>query len=118
MFLNPSHQRAISLLSDARLNRDYTSKIIQAIALEKVDANALVLRYVRAAKPPLTEPDDIDAYSIALADTSLLEAWQYQRTFPEKDVVRTRIFRNVLHWCLSRQYEFFIISFSIAHFCH
>ncbi|KAI0087361.1 nuclear pore complex assembly-domain-containing protein [Irpex rosettiformis] len=92
---------AISLLSDARLNRDYTSKIIQTISLEKSNANALVLRYIRAAKPLLTEPDDIDAYSIALADSSLLEAWQYQRTFSEQDAIRTRIFRNILTWCLS-----------------
>lgn len=101
--LRPENQRAISLLSDARLNRDYTSKILQAIALEKEDANVLVLQYVRTAKPLLTEPDDVDAYSIALAESSLLEAWQYQRTFPEDEDVRPRIFRNIVGWCLKRE---------------
>ncbi|KAI0701359.1 nuclear pore complex assembly-domain-containing protein [Cytidiella melzeri] len=93
--------RAISLLSDARLIRDYTSKIIQAIGLEQNNANALVLQYIRAAKPLLTEPNDIDAYSIALAESSLLEAWQYQRTFSEAGAIRPRVLRNVLRWCLS-----------------
>lgn len=95
-------QRAVSLLADARLNRDYTSKIIQAISLD-ADPHPLILRYIRTAKPLLTEPDDIDAYSIALAESSLLEAWQYQRTYPEDSNARARLIRNILTWSLTRE---------------
>lgn len=92
--------RAVSLLSDARLNRDYPSKIIQALSLEE-NANELILRYVRTAKPLLTEPDDIDAYSIALTESSLMAAWNYQRTFPEGSAMRSRIIHNIFRWCLT-----------------
>ena len=51
-------QRAISNLSDPRLNRDYASKIMQAIDLE--NKPQLIVKYVRCAQPLLTEPDDID----------------------------------------------------------
>ena len=91
----------MSILSDARLNRDYPSKILQAISLTD-DANPLILRYVRTAKPVLTEPIDIDTYTIALAGSSLLEAWQFQRTFPEVSDTRPRLVQKILEWCLSR----------------
>ncbi|KIP12081.1 hypothetical protein PHLGIDRAFT_62558, partial [Phlebiopsis gigantea 11061_1 CR5-6] len=97
--------RAVALLSDARLNRDYPSKIIQALSLEQ-NSGELILRYIRTAKPLLTEPDDIDAYSIALAQSSLLEAWQYQRSFPEGSATRVRVLRNVLRWCLTRELSY------------
>ncbi|KAL4248555.1 hypothetical protein ABKN59_007840 [Abortiporus biennis] len=92
--------RAISILSDARLNRDYTSKIIQALSLSN-SRHDLIRQYVRTAKPLLTEPDDIDAYAIALAESSLMEAWLYQRTFPETDETRPRLIRKILTWCLT-----------------
>ncbi len=100
-------QRAVSLLSDARINRDYTSKILQAISLDS-DSQRLILKYIRTAKPLLTEPDDIDAYSIALAESSLFEAWQYQRTFADGTETRARLLRNILTWCLTRQYQLYM----------
>jgi len=91
---------AVSILSDARLNRDYASKILKVISLAQ-NPTPLILRYVRTAKPLLTEPEDIDKYAMALAETSFTEAWQYQRTFSEDSETRTRILRKVIHWCLS-----------------
>ncbi|TCD71901.1 hypothetical protein EIP91_000033 [Steccherinum ochraceum] len=91
--------RAITQLADARLNRDYTTKILQAISLSQ-KPNPLILRYVRTAKPILSEPDDIDMYTIALADSNLLEAWQYQQTFPEGEI-RTRLINKLLRWCFT-----------------
>ncbi|KAI0261672.1 nuclear pore complex assembly-domain-containing protein [Gloeopeniophorella convolvens] len=93
-------ERAVSLLCDVRLNRDYTSKIIQAISLSDI-STPLLLQYLRTAKPMLTEPDDMDTYILALARSSLADAWQYQRTFPEKGETRTRLARKVLEWILS-----------------
>ncbi|KXN92140.1 Protein ELYS, partial [Leucoagaricus sp. SymC.cos] len=90
----------VSILADARLNRDYTSKIIQAISLSQ-DASRLMRKYVRIAKPPLTEPDDIELYTLALADSSLLEAWQFQRTFHESNEIRPRLLQRILEWCVS-----------------
>ncbi|KAI9438604.1 nuclear pore complex assembly-domain-containing protein [Lactarius indigo] len=93
-------ERAVSLLCDVRLNRDYTSKIIQAISLSDAPTR-LLLQYLRTAKPMLTEPDDMDTYILALAEESLISAWQYQRAFPDKSEIRTRLARKVLFWCFS-----------------
>ena len=54
----------------------------------------------------LTEPDDLDTYILALAEESLISAWQYQRTFPDKSEIRTRLARKVLVWCFSREPHF------------
>ncbi|XP_006463398.1 hypothetical protein AGABI2DRAFT_120219 [Agaricus bisporus var. bisporus H97] len=92
--------RGVSILADARLNRDYASKILHAISLSS-DAHALIRRYVRTAKPPLMEPDDIELYALALAESSLLEAWQFQRTFHESNEVRPRLMQKLLEWCVA-----------------
>lgn len=96
-----AHQKAVSILSDVRLNRDYPSKILHAVSLSD-NANPLILKYVRTAKPPLLEPNNLDMYIIALAESSLLEAWQYQRTFAEANETRQRLVYRILEWCLSR----------------
>ena len=51
----------------------------------------------------LTEPDDMDMYILALAEDGFTYAWQYQRTFPEKSEIRTRLTRKVLEWCFTRK---------------
>jgi hypothetical protein len=50
----------------------------------------------------LTEPDDMDTYILALAEDSLINAWQYQRTFPDKSEIRSRLTKKVLEWCFTR----------------
>ncbi|EIW78486.1 hypothetical protein CONPUDRAFT_167488, partial [Coniophora puteana RWD-64-598 SS2] len=92
--------KAVSILCDARLNRDYSSKILQALALAP-NSSPLIVKYVRTAKPQLTEPDDIELYTLALAETSLPEAWRYQRSFPERSETRQRLIRKIIGWCLS-----------------
>ncbi|KAH7910278.1 nuclear pore complex assembly-domain-containing protein [Hygrophoropsis aurantiaca] len=92
--------KAVSILSDARLNRDYASKILQALSLSE-NPYPLIVKYVRTAKPQLTEPDDINLYTIALAEASLWQAWQYQRTFLENSDIRRRLINKILRWCLS-----------------
>ena len=101
----------MSILSDARLNRDYTSKVIQALSLSG-DSHTLIRRFISTVKPLLTEPDDIDAYTIALAESSLLEAWSYQRSFSEVSDTRKRLVRKILDWCLTREYFFNHLSTS------
>jgi hypothetical protein len=51
----------------------------------------------------LTEPDDMDMYILALAEDGFTYAWQYQRTFPDKSEIRTRLTRKVLEWCFTRK---------------
>ncbi|EDR03720.1 uncharacterized protein LACBIDRAFT_295169 [Laccaria bicolor S238N-H82] len=92
--------RAVTLLSDARLNRDYASKILQAISLTP-DPAPLIRRYVRTAKPSLTEPNDLIMYLVALAESSLLEAWTFQRTFHDKDFMRPKLFEKLLEWVVT-----------------
>lgn len=89
--------RAISNLSDPRLNRDYASKIMQAIDLE--NKPQLIVKYVRSAQPLLTEPDDIDLYTICLAEGSLLDAWQFVRTFHDR--TRARLLEKLLRWTVT-----------------
>ncbi|KAJ3806639.1 nuclear pore complex assembly-domain-containing protein [Lentinula aff. lateritia] len=93
---------AVSLLSDSRLNQDYSSKILQAISTASdIDPHALVVRYIRTAKPLLTEPDDLDLYLVALAHHGLFEAWNFQRSFSELSPTRSRLFKKMLEWCVS-----------------
>ncbi|KAF8556063.1 hypothetical protein OG21DRAFT_1437799 [Imleria badia] len=102
--------KAVSILSDARLNRDYVSKILQALALSASPASfasgtspattALIVKYVRTAKPLLTEPDDIDLYALSLAQLSFMDAWAYQKSFPEGSDTRERLLRKMIGWCL------------------
>ncbi|KAJ3927808.1 MAG: nuclear pore complex assembly-domain-containing protein [Lentinula lateritia] len=95
-------QIAVSLLSDSRLNQDYSSKILQAISTASdIDPHPLVVRYVRTAKPLLTEPDDLDLYLVALAHHGLFEAWNFQRSFSEVSPTRSRLFKKMLEWCVS-----------------
>lgn len=91
--------RAVSILADARLNRDYVSKILRAISLTP-ESTSLIVKYVRTAKPPLIEPADIDMYALALAESSLLEAWRFQRTFNETDPTRSRLLKKLIEWCI------------------
>ena len=96
-------KRAVALLSDARLNRDYASKIIHAISLSP-EAAPLIRRYVQTAKPLLVEALDIEYYALALADHSILDAWQFARTFNETDSTRKRLLRKIFEWIISRQF--------------
>ncbi|KAI0032871.1 nuclear pore complex assembly-domain-containing protein [Vararia minispora EC-137] len=93
--------RAIGLLSDARVHREYSSKVIQALSLAP-NPSPLIVRFVRTVKPALTEPGDIDAYLLALAETSFLEAWLYQRSFPDDDKMRGRLLQKIVEWCFVR----------------
>ena len=105
-------QKAVSILSDARLNRDYVSKILQALSLSSSPASfasgtspataALVVKYIRSAKPLLTEPDDIDLYALSLAQLSFMDAWTYQKSFPEESGTRERLLGKIVGWCLMR----------------
>ena len=103
-------QRAVAILSDCRLNRDHTSKILVALSVSP-DSEALIRRYVQTIKPPLVEPLDIEIYTLALADSSVLNAWQYTRSFSESDEMRPRLFKKVLEWAVTREvslYSYFL----------
>lgn len=90
------------MLADPRLRRDYISKIMQALS-QADNATELILKYVRTAKPALTQPDDIDLYTLALAESNFLEAWQFQRSFPDGNPIRPRLIGKILNWALSRE---------------
>ncbi|EIM89095.1 uncharacterized protein STEHIDRAFT_53382, partial [Stereum hirsutum FP-91666 SS1] len=113
-------QKAVSILSDVRLNRDYTSKILQALSLDP-SPYPLILRYVRTSKPLLTEPDDIERYTIALAESNIADAWNYQRTFPEETrgqdfpSMRSRLLRRIIWWCLERRRRLHFLSWTLDH---
>ena len=75
---------------------------MQAIS-HSPNSSPLILTYVRTAKPLLVEPDDIELYTFALLDASLLEAWQFQRSFAETDPTRQRLLKKIFDWCVTRK---------------
>jgi Nuclear pore complex assembly len=106
-------QRAVAILSDCRLNRDHTSKILVALSVSP-DSEALIRRYIQTVKPPLVEPLDIEMYTLALADLSVLDAWQYTRSFSESDEIRPRMLKKVLEWAVTR--ELSLYSYCVTDF--
>lgn len=53
---------------------------------------------MQTAKPLLVEPLDIECYALALADSSVMEAWRFTRTFSEADPMRARLLKRILEW--------------------
>lgn len=96
-------QGAIGLLSDARIVKDYTSKIIETLALS-AESGHLIRKFVRTCKPALREQSDLERYLIATAEFSMVEAWQYQKTFPEDQTVRRKLIQRLLVWAFTRAY--------------
>lgn len=94
-------QKAVSLLSDARIVKEYSSKVIGTLWLEDTRSH-LVLRYVKTCSPVLKENEDLKRYIYALANRNFIDAWQFQRTYPENDKTREFLIRQVLTWALRR----------------
>ena len=66
-------------------------------------SSKLLLRFVKMGQPLLVQPDDMDLYMDALCESNMMEAWIYQRKFPEDvkhDGTRTRLLRRILDFCL------------------
>ncbi|EIN08466.1 hypothetical protein PUNSTDRAFT_68800, partial [Punctularia strigosozonata HHB-11173 SS5] len=98
-------ERGVSILSDRRLNKDYASKIMQTIALSQNPA-PLIVKYIRTARPLLTEPPDLNLYTEALlagSSNGVLDAWLFQRTFPDCNEMKARLVRIIIDWCLTRE---------------
>lgn len=94
----------MSTLSDSRLDQEYVSKILEAISL--TSDPTLIVKYIRTARPALTEPRDLDLYVVALAECcSLCEAWEYQRTFSQTSTLRSRLFKKLLEWSVTRKFS-------------
>ncbi|KAF9485087.1 hypothetical protein BDN70DRAFT_824580 [Pholiota conissans] len=92
--------RAVAILSDARLNPDFASKIIHTIS-KSPNPEPLIRRYVQTAKPQLVEPTDLEIYALSLAHSSILEAWQFSRTFNEAHPMRARLFKKIVEWTVA-----------------
>ncbi|KAG8901909.1 hypothetical protein FRB99_005012 [Tulasnella sp. 403] len=98
-------EEAVTSICDPRVTPDFTSKILQTIAAvpDAKQRSRLVLRYVKIGKPPLSELEDIEQYLRALCESSVTEAWLYQRTFPEDaghNATRTRLLDIILEHSL------------------
>ena len=100
------HQLALCKLSDARIVKDYTSKIMETLALD-VDANELIRRYVRTCNPPLNELQDMERYMLATAEGSFADAWSYQRRLPDRNPTRKQLISKLLAWALTRESKLF-----------
>lgn len=94
---------AVSLLSDARIVQDMSSKILYTLSLASQPASSRLVRtYVRTAQPVLETYDDLAIYLRALLESSLADAWAFQRTFSETTPLRNQLFRTILDGCLVR----------------
>ena len=94
-------QKAVALLSDARIVKEYSSKVIETLSLEDLPS-PLILRYVKTCSPALRERNDLQKYIRALADHNFVEAWQFQRTYPVNDKMRKFLICELLTWALDR----------------
>ncbi|EJD51254.1 hypothetical protein AURDEDRAFT_149884 [Auricularia subglabra TFB-10046 SS5] len=96
---------AVALLSDARILPEWSSKILNTLSLPGLDVTApLVLKYIRCSKPTLSAWDDMTIYLSALVKTSLMEAWLYQRSFPNGPL-RQQFIRRILDLSLIPEHK-------------
>ena len=79
---------------------------MDTLALDE-EADRLLRRFVRTCSPPLTEATDMTRYLLALAEHSVVEAWEYQQRFPNTLPAKKDLIRNLLTWVLSRKWLFF-----------
>ncbi|KAL5499060.1 hypothetical protein ACEPAH_1578 [Sanghuangporus vaninii] len=91
---------AISRLSDARIVKEHTTKIMETLALDSNSA-FLIRKYVRTCNPALRELSDLERYIIATSEHSVLDAWKYQRNFPINHPMRKALLRKILEWTLT-----------------
>lgn len=96
--------RAVHLLSDARIVQDLSSKVLQTLSLAPQPAR-LLRTYVRTAQPVLEAYDDLAIYLRALMESSLADAWTFQRTFSETTPMRNQLIRTILDCCLIRELQ-------------
>lgn len=88
-------------LTDMRVQPDFVPKIMQTLSLSA--APSLVLRFVRLAKPPLTDQASLEIYVGALCSVNVVEAILYTRNFPESSdetAQRPRLTGMILNSCL------------------
>ncbi|KAG8866974.1 hypothetical protein FRB97_003618, partial [Tulasnella sp. 331] len=102
---------------DIEIEKEFTSKALHAIhhgiPLDEQDPgrqSRLVLRYVRSGKLVIDSLPDMQIYISALCENSLMDAWMYQRTFPEDaqnieithgSLVRSKILQMIFDWALT-----------------
>ena len=95
---------AVSLLSDARIVQDLSSKILHTLSLAPQPMSSRLVRtYIRTAQPVLEVYDDLAIYLRALLECSLADAWTFQRSFSETTPLRNQLFRTILDGCLIRK---------------
>lgn len=95
-----------------RVQADFVPKIMHTLSLSAPPA--VVLRFVRMAKPPLTDQESLDIYVGALCAGNIVEALLYVRTFPESDdemAQRPRLTGMILNSSLMRAYQPPLASF-------
>lgn len=104
-------QRAIALLSDARIVKENTSKILETLSLSQ-DPAPLILKYARTCKPALTLQEDLERFFLAMAEYNLMEAWQFQRTFSAHNATRRQLLHKFLEWTMTRSFLWFLPQFN------
>lgn len=87
-----------------RVRPDFVPKIMHALSVSA--SPSTVLRFVRLAKPPLTDQASIETYVGALCDNNIVDALLYVRHFPESNdetAQRARLTGMILNSCLIRE---------------
>lgn len=67
------------------------------------EADRLIRRFVRTCSPSLKDSMDMTRYMLALAEHSVVEAWEYQQLYPNNFPAKKELIRNLLSWVLSRR---------------
>lgn len=98
-------QSAVLCLTDMRVQPDFVPKIMHTLSLSA--APSAVLRFVRLAKPLLTDQASLEVYVGALCSVNIVEALLYARNFPEsadEAAQRPRLTGMILNSCLMRKF--------------
>ncbi|KZT34781.1 hypothetical protein SISSUDRAFT_247398 [Sistotremastrum suecicum HHB10207 ss-3] len=102
--------KAANLVIDARIPPNHSSKILRILSNSQ-DGGPTILRYVRSAHPVLTEQSSLDIYALALAESSLQDAWLFQRTFPQETPSRKQLIEKIVLSCLARTSDSYSTTF-------
>jgi len=87
-----------------RVRPDFIPKIMHALSVSA--SPSTILRFVRLAKPPLTDQASIEIYVGALCASNIIDALLYVRSFPESSdetAQRARLTGMILNSCLIRE---------------
>lgn len=91
----PQHPKPIlGLLCNPSVTVPLPSKVIQT--LSQHGTPDLVVGFISATQPPLTDPADVDTYFTSLLSLNVVSAFEFYRTTPEEGGTKKELFKKLI----------------------